>query len=97
MHAAGAARGIVEQKLAGSIISVTSIEGVRAAPGYAAYAAAKAGVINATPRPRHSSNFAPHGILEVNALAPDITMTEGIDADRARGNAGRAVSAARSR
>jgi len=34
--------------LPGSIISVTSIGGVRAAPGYAAYAAAKAGVINYT-------------------------------------------------
>ena len=32
----------------GSIINVTSIEGVRAAPLYAAYAAAKAGVINFT-------------------------------------------------
>jgi NAD(P)-dependent dehydrogenase (short-subunit alcohol dehydrogenase family) len=42
------ARGLVEAGLPGSIISVTSIEGVRAAPGYAAYAAAKAGVINYT-------------------------------------------------
>ena len=32
----------------GSVINVTSIEGVRAAPGYAAYAAAKAGVVNYT-------------------------------------------------
>ncbi len=42
------ARVMVEHQLAGSIMSVTSIEGVRAAPGYAAYAAAKAGVINYT-------------------------------------------------
>src|ERR1700722_13074721 len=71
------ARGIVEQKLTGSIISVTSIEGVRAAPGYAAYAAAKAGVINYTKTA--ALELAPFGI-RVNALAPDITMTEGIAA-----------------
>ena len=42
------ARVMVEHGIGGSIMSVTSIEGVRAAPGYAAYAAAKAGVINYT-------------------------------------------------
>lgn len=71
------ARVLVEQKLPGSIISVTSIEGVRAAPGYATYAAAKAGVINYTKTA--ALELAPHGI-RVNALAPDITMTEGIRA-----------------
>jgi 3-oxoacyl-[acyl-carrier protein] reductase len=69
------ARGLVEQKLSGSIISVTSIEGVRAAPGFATYAAAKAGVINYTKTA--ALELAPHGI-RVNALAPDITLTEGI-------------------
>jgi len=69
------ARGLVEQKLTGSIISVTSIEGVRAAPGYATYAAAKAGVINYTKTA--ALELAPYGI-RVNALAPDITLTEGI-------------------
>lgn len=69
------ARGLVERRLAGSIISVTSIEGVRAAPGYATYAAAKAGVINYTKTA--ALELAPHGI-RVNALAPDITLTEGI-------------------
>jgi 3-oxoacyl-[acyl-carrier protein] reductase len=69
------ARNLVEQKLPGSIISVTSIEGVRAAPGYATYAAAKAGVINYTKTA--ALELAPHGI-RVNALAPDITLTEGI-------------------
>ena len=58
-------------------MSVTSIEGVRAAPGYAAYAAAKAGVINFTKTA--ALELAPHGI-RVNALAPDITMTEGLAA-----------------
>ena len=42
------ARTMVAAGTGGSIINVTSIEGVRAAPGYAAYAAAKAGVINFT-------------------------------------------------
>jgi 3-oxoacyl-[acyl-carrier protein] reductase len=70
------ARILVEQKLPGSIISVTSIEGVRAAPGYATYAAAKAGVINYTKTA--ALELAPHGI-RVNALAPDITWTEGLE------------------
>jgi 3-oxoacyl-[acyl-carrier protein] reductase len=69
------ARVMVERGIGGSIISVTSIEGVRAAPGYAAYAAAKAGVINYTKTA--ALELAPHGI-RVNALAPDITMTEGM-------------------
>jgi NAD(P)-dependent dehydrogenase (short-subunit alcohol dehydrogenase family) len=71
------ARVMVEHELAGSVISVTSIEGVRAAPGYAAYAAAKAGVINYTKTA--ALELAPHGI-RVNALAPDITWTEGLAA-----------------
>src|ERR1700759_1596045 len=69
------ARVLVEQKLPGSVISVTSIEGVRAAPGYATYAAAKAGVINYTKTA--ALELAPYGI-RVNALAPDLTMTAGI-------------------
>lgn len=71
------ARELVELELPGSIINVTSIEGVRAAPGYAAYAAAKAGVINYTKTA--ALELALHGI-RVNALAPDLTMTEGIRA-----------------
>lgn len=69
------ARGLVEHQLSGSIMSVTSIEGVRAAPGYATYAAAKAGVINYTKTA--ALELAQHGI-RVNALAPDCTMTEGL-------------------
>jgi 3-oxoacyl-[acyl-carrier protein] reductase len=69
------ARTMVENGSGGSIMSVTSIEGVRAAPGYAAYAAAKAGVINFTKTA--ALELAPHGI-RVNALAPDITLTEGM-------------------
>lgn len=71
------ARQLVTAGLPGSIISLTSIEGVRAAPGYAAYAAAKAGVINYTKTA--ALELAPHGI-RVNAIAPDITLTEGLAA-----------------
>jgi NAD(P)-dependent dehydrogenase (short-subunit alcohol dehydrogenase family) len=71
------ARTMVEAGNRGSIVNVTSIEGVRAAPGYAAYAAAKAGVINLTKTA--ALELALHRI-RVNALAPDITLTEGISA-----------------
>ncbi len=71
------ARRLVDTESPGSIINITSIEGTRSAPGYAAYAAAKAGVINYTKTA--SFELAPHGI-RVNALAPDLTMTEGLQA-----------------
>lgn len=71
------ARAMVDAGIRGSMITITSIEGVRAAPGYAAYAAAKAGVISYTKTA--ALELAPYGI-RVNALAPDITLTEGIKA-----------------
>jgi Enoyl-(Acyl carrier protein) reductase len=83
------ARGIVERKLTNGIISITSTEAVRAAPGYATYAAAKAGVINYTKTA--ALELAPHGI-RVNALAPDLTMIEGIRAISPPGTDDRAKS-----
>ena len=69
------ARAMVAAGLPGSVVNITSIEGTRAAPGYAAYAAAKAGVVNFTKTA--ALELAPHGI-RVNCLAPDVTMTEGL-------------------
>lgn len=69
------ARRLVDTGKPGSVINVTSIEGVRAAPGYAAYAAAKAGVINYTQTA--AFELSPHRI-RVNAIAPDLTLTEGL-------------------
>jgi NAD(P)-dependent dehydrogenase (short-subunit alcohol dehydrogenase family) len=72
-----AATRMAAQGRGGSIVNVVSIEGVRAAPGYAAYAACKAAVINFTQS--MALELAPHQI-RVNAIAPDICLTEGLRA-----------------
>ncbi|MGE0384674.1 MAG: SDR family NAD(P)-dependent oxidoreductase [Gammaproteobacteria bacterium] len=59
----------------GSIMSFTSIEGHRAAPGFAVYAGMKAAVENFTRT--LAVELAPERI-RVNTIAPDITPTEGI-------------------
>jgi 3-oxoacyl-[acyl-carrier protein] reductase len=69
-------RAMVARGAGGSIINVVSIEGVRAAPLFATYAAAKAGAINFTRT--LALELAPHAI-RVNALAPDICRTEGLE------------------
>jgi len=58
----------------GSIINITSIEAHQAAPGYAVYAAMKAGLANLTAS--LALEFADRGI-RVNAVAPDAIMTAG--------------------
>jgi NAD(P)-dependent dehydrogenase (short-subunit alcohol dehydrogenase family) len=69
------ARAVVDAGAHASIINVSTIEGIRAAPGFAAYAAAKAGVVNFTKTA--ALELAPHGI-RVNGLAPDFTLTESL-------------------
>ncbi len=71
------ARTMVDAGSGGSIINVSTIEGMRAAPGFAAYAAAKAGVVNFTKTA--ALELAPHGI-RVNGLAPDFTVTDSLRA-----------------
>jgi len=59
----------------GSIINLTSIEGHRAAPGFAVYSGMKAGVVNFTRT--LAVELAPEHI-RVNTIAPDMVPTEGI-------------------
>jgi NAD(P)-dependent dehydrogenase (short-subunit alcohol dehydrogenase family) len=59
----------------GSILNVSSIEGSRAAPGYAVYAACKAGMLNFTRT--LALELGDHGI-RVNAIAPDYVVTPGV-------------------
>lgn len=66
---------MIEGGRGGSIINVTSIEGSRAAPGYAVYAACKAGVNNLTRT--LALEFGDHGI-RINTIAPDYTVTPGL-------------------
>jgi 3-oxoacyl-[acyl-carrier protein] reductase len=80
------ARRMAARGAGGSIVNVVSIESGRGAPGYAPYAAAKAGVVSVTQT--LALELAPNRI-RVNAIAPDVCMTEGIEAmvpepDRAR-------------
>ena len=59
----------------GTIVNVASIEGSRAAPNFAVYAACKAGMLNFTRT--MALELADHGI-RVNAIAPDYTVTPGV-------------------
>jgi NAD(P)-dependent dehydrogenase (short-subunit alcohol dehydrogenase family) len=59
----------------GSIINISSIEASRAAPGYAVYAACKAGMLNFTRT--LALELADHRI-RVNAIAPDYIVTPGV-------------------
>ena len=73
-----AVRAMIEAKRGGSIINISSIEGSRAAPGFAVYSACKGGMDNFTKTA--ALEFAAHGI-RVNCIAPDIidtTITSGL-------------------
>lgn len=70
-----AGRVMVDQKVRGSIINITTIEAWRACPGLAPYGAAKAGLNNFTKT--LALELSPYGI-RVNAIAPDVTVTPGI-------------------
>jgi NAD(P)-dependent dehydrogenase (short-subunit alcohol dehydrogenase family) len=70
-----AAAVMIRGRRGGSIVNISSIEASRAAPGYAVYAACKAGMLNYTRT--LALEFAEHGI-RVNAIAPDYTVTPGV-------------------
>ena len=59
----------------GTIIKIASSEGLRAAPGYAVYAACKAGIVSFTRS--MALELSEHGI-RVHALAPDMIDTAGL-------------------
>jgi NAD(P)-dependent dehydrogenase (short-subunit alcohol dehydrogenase family) len=69
-----AANLMVEAGNGGSIVNVASIEGLRAAPGFAVYSACKAGMIQFTKT--MALELSEHRI-RVNCLAPDHTITPG--------------------
>jgi 3-oxoacyl-[acyl-carrier protein] reductase len=69
------ARRMIDQGSGGSIMTITSIEAHRAAPGYAVYAAMKAGVTQFSRI--LAVELGPHGI-RVNTIAPDIVPTVGM-------------------
>jgi NAD(P)-dependent dehydrogenase (short-subunit alcohol dehydrogenase family) len=64
--------GMLARQIRGSVINVSTIEAFRAAPGYAVYAAAKAGVVNLTKT--LALELGARGV-RVNGIAPDITPT----------------------
>jgi NAD(P)-dependent dehydrogenase (short-subunit alcohol dehydrogenase family) len=73
-----AANQMKQQGRGGSIISITSIEGHRAAPGYAVYAGMKGAVTNFSRT--LALELAPDRI-RVNTIAPDQVPTEGMPMD----------------
>ncbi|NWL80963.1 short-chain dehydrogenase [Pseudomonas taiwanensis] len=84
-----AARAMVGFGRGGTIINIASSEGLRAAPGFAVYAACKAGMISFTRS--MALELAEHNI-RVHALAPDMILTPGhAPYFEAAGEAGRAA------
>ncbi|MES2320760.1 MAG: glucose 1-dehydrogenase [Pseudomonadota bacterium] len=71
----GAAQAMIAAGNGGTIINVASTEGLRAAPGYAVYAACKAGMVSFTRS--MALELSGHGI-HAHALAPDMIETPGL-------------------
>jgi NAD(P)-dependent dehydrogenase (short-subunit alcohol dehydrogenase family) len=61
----------------GSIVAVSSVQGMRGFPAHAAYAAAKAGVIGLARQ--MAADYGPYGV-RVNAVCPGTILTEGVRA-----------------
>lgn len=72
----GAARRMVRRRR-GSIVAVSSVQGLRGFPEHAAYAAAKAGVIGLARQ--MAVDCGPYGV-RVNAVCPGTILTDGLRA-----------------
>ncbi len=84
-----AAKAMIAGGRGGTIVNIASSEGLRAAPGFAVYAACKAGMISFTRS--MALELAEHQI-RVHALAPDMILTPGhAPYFEAAGEAGRAA------
>lgn len=85
-----AAQAMIAAGHGGTIVNIASSEGLRAAPGYAVYAACKAAMISFTRS--MALELSAHSI-RVHALAPDMIETDGIrrwfDAEGESGKAAR--------
>jgi 3-oxoacyl-[acyl-carrier protein] reductase len=84
------ARTMATHGRGGSIVTLTSIEAHRAAPGYAVYAAMKAAVSHLTRT--LALELGPLGI-RVNCVAPDFVPTSGLTGLAGRAGSGAAVAA----
>jgi NAD(P)-dependent dehydrogenase (short-subunit alcohol dehydrogenase family) len=78
LHFAQRANAVMqEQADGGMILNIASVAGLRAAPGVAAYGAAKAGLLSLTQS--LAMEWAPK--VRVNAIAPGAVRTEAFDSD----------------
>lgn len=66
------ARSLMERRASGSIVCVSSVDGMRSAPNHGAYGAAKAGLINLVST--MAAEWSPYGV-RVNVVAPGPIIT----------------------